>query len=269
MKFMIIDNDLQKIALYDKVGVDRLFIDLEIIGKQQRQGNLDTVISNHTMKDVAKAKLIVKHMKLLVRTNPIHTKSGFEIEEAINSGADILMLPMFTTTTEVAYFVDKIGGRAKVSLLLETPQALSRIDDILAINGIDEIHVGLNDLHLAMRLAFMFELVSGGLVEYLANKIRARAIAFGFGGVATLDGGDLPGGMVLSQHVRLGSECVILSRSFKKIAQKDEENFRFEFVRLRERYSELKKLGSIQIEELTKDFRMNVSKIVNRVGINV
>lgn len=261
---MIIDNDPQKIALYDRAGVDRLFIDLEIIGKQQRQGHLDTVISHHTMKDVVKAKSLIKHMQLLVRINPIHTQSSAEIEEAINSGADILMLPMFTTATEVAYFIDKVAGRAKVSLLLETPQVLSRIDDILAIKGIDEIHVGLNDLHLSMGLSFMFELVSGGIVEYLGNKISAKNIAFGFGGVATVDGGDLPGELVLSQHVRLKSEGVILSRAFKKIAQQDEQSFRSEFIRLKERYSELQKLDSRQMEALTNDFRVKVSKIVNR-----
>lgn len=261
---MIIDNDPQKIALYDRVGVDRLFIDLEIIGKQQRQGHLDTVISHHTMKDVVQAKSLIKHMQLLVRINPVHARSGAEIEAAINSGADILMLPMFTTATEVAYFIEKVGGRAKVSLLLETPQALSRIDDILAIKGIDEIHVGLNDLHLAMGLAFMFELVSGGMVEYLGNKISAKKITFGFGGVATLNGGDLPGELVLSQHVRLKSESVILSRAFKKIAQQDEQNFRFEFMRLKERYFELQRLDSRQMEALTDDFCARVSKIVNR-----
>ena len=61
---------------------------------------------------------------------------------------------------------------------------------------------------------FMFELLANGTVEKLGDKIKAKGIPFGFGGIATLDGGALPGSMVLKEHVRLGSSMVIVSRSF-------------------------------------------------------
>ena len=60
----------------------------------------------------------------------------------------------------------------------------------------------------------MFELLADGTVEGLSSKIKAKGIPFGFGGIATLDGGAMPGEMVLKEHYRLGSSMVIVSRSF-------------------------------------------------------
>ena len=162
MKTMIVDNDPVNIKIYDAVGIDRIFLDLEVHGKHARQGHRDTVISNHTLGDICAIKPILKKSKLLVRVNPIHDNSEVEINSAIEGGADILMLPMFKTTDEVQTFINYVGQRVTVCLLLETAQALCRIDDILQIDHIDEIHIGLNDLHISLGLDFMFELMGGG-----------------------------------------------------------------------------------------------------------
>ena len=108
-------------------------------------------------------------------------------------------------------------------MLLETPQSMVRIDDILDVQGIDEIHIGLNDLHLGMGLDFMFELLSGGVVEYLSRKITDKGIKFGFGGVARLGQGMLDASLILSEHFRLNSSMVILSRDFKGYTEAYEE----------------------------------------------
>ena len=89
-----------------------------------------------------------------------------------------------------------------------------RVDDILQIDGIDEVYIGLNDLHLSMGLDFMFELLSGGIVEYVTTKIKKEGIRFGFGGISRLGGGVVDSSLVLSEHIRLGSQIVILSRDF-------------------------------------------------------
>ena len=97
---------------------------------------------------------------------------------------------------------------------METVEAANLVDDILEVPGVDMIHLGLNDMHLELGMKFMFELLADGSVEKLGNKIKAKGIPFGFGGIATLDGGALPGSMVLKEHLRLGSSMVIVSRSF-------------------------------------------------------
>ena len=70
-------------------------------------------------------------------------------------------------------------------------------------------------LHISMGLSFMFELLSDGLVEYVANKCKAKGVPFGFGGIARIGDGMLPAERILAEHVRLGSSSVILSRTFK------------------------------------------------------
>ena len=214
MEFISITNDPELAQYAQDSGVDRIMVDLEYLGKRERQGHLDTVMSNHSLQDINRVRNILHDSKLQVRVNPIHSGSEREINEAISRGADIIMLPMFKTCREVERFISIINGRAAVSLLLETSQALVRVDDMLRIGGIDEVYIGLNDLHLSMGLDFMFELLSGGIVEYVTTKIKKKGIRFGFGGISRLGGGVLDSRLVLSEHVRLGSQVVILSRDF-------------------------------------------------------
>lgn len=220
LKLMYITNKPAVAKIAEKAGVDWIFLDMEYIGKDARQGGLDTVQNHHTVKDVAVIKATVKNAKVLVRVNPIHgtlpdyPSSKDEIDSVINAGADIVMLPFFKTIEEVRAFIGYVGGRAKTCLLLETAEAAMLIDEILKVPGIDMIHIGLNDLHLALGMKFMFQLLTDGIVESLANKIKAKGIPFGFGGLARLDTGAVPGKYVLKEHYRLGSSMVIVSRSF-------------------------------------------------------
>ena len=220
LNLMYITKRPEIARIAEEAGVDWIFVDMEFIGKDARQGGLDTVQNHHTVEDVKNVKVAVTKAKVLVRVNPIHEamvdypSSEDEINATIEAGADIVMLPFFKTIAEVKRFIRIVGGRAKTCLLVETPEAALLLDDILNVDGIDMIHLGLNDLHLALGMKFMFELLSDGTVDRLASKIKAKGIPFGFGGVATLTGGAMPGSMVIKEHYRLGSSMVIVSRSF-------------------------------------------------------
>ena len=225
LKLMYITNrpDIAQIA--EAADVDRIFVDLEYIGKVDRQGGKDTVQSKHTLADVKAVAEAISTAELLVRVNPIHeatadyTSSQEEIDAVIAAGADIVMLPYFKTVAEVQTFLSLVNGRAKTMLLLETPEAVAVLDDILMLSGIDCIHIGLNDLSLGYGMKFMFQLLADGTVETLCNKIRAKGIPYGFGGIASLDGGMVPGRVILKEHYRLGSTCAILSRSFCNVSK--------------------------------------------------
>lgn len=214
LKLMYITNKPSVASIAEKAGVDRIFIDLETIDKAKRQGGMDTVQSHHTLNDVAVIRQTLTKADLLVRSNHMHVGSKTEIDTIIRNGAAIVMLPYFKTVNEVAKFIDLIDERAKVCLLVETPEAVDKIDAILELEGIDEIHIGLNDLHLAYGLRFMFEVLTNGTVERLADKFQAKGIPFGFGGIARLKAGALPAEAVIKEHYRLGSSMAILSRSF-------------------------------------------------------
>lgn len=270
MDLIFITNDIDLAKHAEKSHINRIMVDLEIIGKKERQGHLSTVISGHSLEDISKIRKVISKSKLLVRVNPIHENSKQEIDEVIRRGADIVMLPMFTTHLEVKKFISYINGRAIVNLLLETPQALVRIDEILSIKGIDEIHIGLNDLHLGMGLKFMFELLSGGIVEYLSKKINLAGIKFGFGGIARLGQGTLDSSLILSEHHRLNSKMVILSRDFhgnsnnfdeliKKIDLKGEVN------KIHKYMNDLNTFTEYQLKNNQKLVREKVNKIIRQL----
>ena len=78
------------------------------------------------------------------------------------------MLPYFKRVEEVSKFLQYVNGKAKTCLLVETPESALQIDKILELVGVDMVHIGLNDLHLALGMKFMFELFGGwncGLAE--------------------------------------------------------------------------------------------------------
>lgn len=269
---MYITNKPAVAEIAEQAGVDWIFLDMEFIGKDARQGGLDTVQNHHTVKDVANIKAAVKKAKVLVRVNPIHEamsdypSSKDEIYATIKAGADIVMLPFFKTVEEVKQFISYVDGRAKTLLLMETVEAANLVDEILEVPGIDMIHLGLNDMHLELGMKFMFELLANGTVEKLGNKIKSKGIPFGFGGIATLDGGALPGSMVLKEHVRLGSSMVIVSRSFCNtdiVTDQDEVKRIFDtgISGLRALEKEASQAGAAYLEENRKAVVAAVNKI--------
>lgn len=225
LELMYITNRTDVATLAQRAGVDRIFVDMEYIGKDLRQGGLDTVQSHHTVEDVKRLRTILNKSKLLVRCNPIHeasesySSSKEEIDSVVEAGADIIMLPYFKTASEVEKFIKLVNGRAKTCLLLETAEAAENIDSILSVDGIDEMYIGLNDLHLCYGMDFMFQLLADGTVERLAEKIKAKGISFGFGGVARVGTGTLSADCIFGEHYRLGSDRVILSRAFCDVSK--------------------------------------------------
>lgn len=219
LKLMYITNDPAVAGIAQSCGVDRVFVDLETVGKELRQGGMNTVQSHHTVADVARLRKVLTQSELLVRVNPVYPGSKTEIDAVISAGADILMLPYFKTSAEVSDFLRFVDGRAKTMLLFETPESVACIDEILSLRGIDECFVGLNDLHLGYGMRFMFQLLADGTVESLCEKFRKAGKPYGFGGIARVGTGTLPAQRIIGDHVRLGSSSVILSRSFCNTAQ--------------------------------------------------
>lgn len=213
LKLFYITNNTEIASMAQENGVDRIFVDLESLWKEERQKGMNTVKSKHTVDDIKKIAEVLSSSELLVRVNPWNEASEKEIESVIAAGADIIMLPYWKCVEEVKHFLSVVNGRVKTTLLLETKEAVECIDEVLQLD-FDEIHVGLNDLHLSYGLTFMFELLSNGTVEMLCDKFKQKGIPYGFGGIAKLGEGLLPAEKVIMEHYRLGSTRAILSRVF-------------------------------------------------------
>lgn len=252
MKLMYITNQPEVARIAEAAGVDRIFVDMEWIGKTKRQGGMDTVQSKHSIEDIAAVRQAISHAQLLVRCNPIHDateeycSSEEEIHAIIKNGADIIMLPYFKSLGEVQSFLRFVKGRVKTMLLVETPEAAEIMDDILALDGIDEILIGLNDMSLGYKKKFIFELLTDGTVEHLCLKCKRKGIPYGFGGIAAPGKGVLPAEYIIREHYLLGSTCAILSRSFcntEKVTDLNEIaaifNEGIKAIRSEERYNQL------------------------------
>ncbi len=214
LKTMYITNNVDIASVAENCGVDRIWIDLEKRGKEERQKNINSVKSNHVPEDISRIRGNLKRAQLMVRVNPLFEGSQEEIDDVIARGAELIMLPMFCDEQDAEAFVDLVGKRAKVMLLVETREAAENIEKIVKVSGVDEMYIGLNDLHLSYDMSFMFEPLANGQVDKLCRTIRQAGIPYGFGGIARMNEGMLPARYVVAEHYRLGSCMAILSRSF-------------------------------------------------------
>ena len=266
---MYITNNPDVALIVEKYGVERIWVDLETLGKEKRQKGMNTVKSKHTVDDIRKIKPSLSKSKMLVRINPWHDGAVEEIEDVISAGADMIMLPMWKTANEVSNFINVVNGRCKTILLLETKEAVGCLDEVLKQGGMDEIHIGLNDLHLSYGLNFMFELLSNGTVEKITKKLSNTGIPYGFGGIAQLGCGDLPAEKIIMEHYRLGSSRAILSRSFCNtdlISELSEvENvFKNNMINLRRYEDKVSKMSESEFKLNQAEIRKAVEKIVDK-----
>jgi 2-keto-3-deoxy-L-rhamnonate aldolase RhmA len=224
LTFSYISNDPELASIAHSSGVDRLFVDWEVHGKAERQGHIDSVKSQHTVEDALKVRNAVPNAELMIRINPLHDNTETEVQQAVDCGADLIMLPMFHHTEELERLIRLVDNAAGIVPLIETPSALRESEKIAKLENIHELYVGLNDLHLALKMRFIFEPLANGLLEAVAKVAENTGTRFGFGGIARVNEGLVRGELILAEHSRLGSSSVILSRTFfRGDAQNDED----------------------------------------------
>lgn len=266
MKYYYITNDSEVAKICDENNIIP-WVDLEVLGKEERQKGMNTVKSNHSISDIYEIKKVLKNTEVLVRINPINGKSKEEIDNVINAGADIIMLPMFKSGNEVKKFVDYVDKRCKTMLLFETKESVKLIDEIMKIDNIDIVHIGLNDLHLSYGLKFMFEPLVNGIVEQMCQVFFNYNKPYGIGGIAKLGRGDLPAEYVINEHVRLKSSAAILSRSFCDRTQYSslkefKKDFESELSKVKDFYAGISQSGTYYRNETHNTAMSIINKII-------
>jgi HpcH/HpaI aldolase/citrate lyase family len=201
----------------EAVGVERIMIDLEREGKAQRQRGRELFLSDHRIESLPRMRAALGHTALVVRVNPLTARSAGEIDAAIAGKADFIMLPYFHCLDEVRHFLAMVRRRAKVILLVETRGAIESLPEIVRESGIDEVHIGLNDLCISLGNQVIFEPLCDGMIDGLAALVENAGLPFGFGGIARLSRRDLPvtPERVLAEQVRLRAGVGWLGRTFR------------------------------------------------------
>ncbi len=271
LTLLLITNDPQVATHAVTSGVGRIMIDTERLGKAERQAGRDTLISDHQITDVGRIRAVLPAADLLLRINPVHAGTEDEIAAGAAQGANQIMVPMVATVRDVERTAAACT-RHGIGLipLVETPAALARLHRIVEVPGVSEIYLGLNDLHQAMGLDFLFELVAGGLIDAAATICKRAGLPFGFGGIAGMSGGHVPGELVLAEHVRLGSTRVILSRAFCQRATTIDEfrsklDFPGEIRRLRDAHQHLVHASEADLQARHHDLRDRVATVVEQM----
>lgn len=223
IELFYITNNALEAEIVDGLDIDWIFLDLEFIGKKERQIGRDTVLSNHSISDLRTIRNVVKNTKILVRSNPIGQWSDGEFELINERGSEIdaVMLPYFSTVHEVEEFLGLLDtSKVMPVLLVETLGAISNLDEILNLYPFNYVHIGLNDLHIERGTVSMFEPYIDGLLDKVTSTLYKNNQTFGIGGIGRMGSKLSPSPeSVLNEHLRLNSAGVILSRSFKGVFQ--------------------------------------------------
>jgi len=219
MKLSLITNNPVLANLAEDVGIDRILIDLERLGKAERQINRCLFLSDHCFNDIERIRRVLNRANLMVRIDPLHYDTKVQVNNVIDAGADLVMLPYFHRLDEARHFLDLVGNRAATVLLVETREAAEVLGELTNLPGLSEIHIGLNDLSISSGKAFLFDLIADGTIDDLCNTLRSSGLPFGFGGIGSLRRRDLPipPELILAYQVYQGSSLGWLGRSFREI----------------------------------------------------
>ena len=231
-----ITNNIVEAKIVDNLDIDWIFIDLETIGKKDRQIGRDTVLSNHSITDISRIKNIIHNTKIVVRCNPIGKWSKNELDaiNCLDAEIDMVMLPFFKTRDEVKIFIDLLDtSKIKPALLVETLDAIANLEDILKLYPFEYVHIGLNDLNIERGTVSMFEPFIDGLMSKVTSILRNNNQNFGIGGIGKIGSNIFPTPeCLINEHLRLKSNGVILSRSFKGTFIEEQKNiFKMELAK--------------------------------------
>jgi hypothetical protein len=250
----------------DRAGVDRIGPDLERLGKLQRQRGMNTWISDHTEAELPAVFAALDRSLRFVRCNPPHASLAQEIDRLVACGAQVIMLPHFHSVDQAAHFVGAVGGRARTVLLVETASAASRVGQLCLIDGLDEIHFGLNDLSLDLGLKNHFAVLCSTLLEDACATLTAAAFPFAVGGIGrALDASlPIPSELVYAQYPRLGATGALVSRVFfTGLAQ---AQLAREVASARERLTYWSQQSTARLREAREDLQALVAAGASRTG---
>jgi hypothetical protein len=195
-------------------GITRLVVDLEVVGKHERQVGHDTQVNTHQVSDIVTVRRAAG-CAVTCRVNSVGAGTDDEIEAVVDTGADEVLVPMAREVAEVERVLDAVGGRAAVAVMVET-QAAVDLADALASLPVSRLYLGLLDLWIDRRSRHPFEALADGTIDRVAEVARCRGRGFGFGGL-TLPGGGYPLPVQhLFNELSRTSTFTFLRRSFER-----------------------------------------------------
>ena len=232
----LMTDDFEEAIRGAAAKVDRIGPDLETYHKAERQATLSTRVSAHDADFVARLKGNIAGSELFARIDPIQSGSKQQIDALIGDGVVSLMLPYFHSEKEVSEFVGIVDGRARTTILVETAASAFLIESFAAIEGVDEVHIGLTDLMISTKAKSRYRLLTSPLMDLICEIVLRHGKPLHLAGVARIDDSSLPipADLTIARYVELGVTGSLLTRAFTAQCQ-DMSSFVSAVSDLRER----------------------------------
>ena len=206
----LFSTDASTVREAASAGVEMIVVDWEFRGKPERQAGADTEINHDTPEDLRRVRAATG-ASVVCRINQSGEWTSFEVDLALECGADEILLPMVRSAGEVEHLLRIVAGRCSVGILVETMDAVACAADLASL-PLSRVYFGLHDFAIDRASSNIFMPLLDGTVE----KTRERfTVPFGFGGL-TLPGGGfpIPSKLLLGEMMRLGCSFSFLRRSF-------------------------------------------------------
>jgi hypothetical protein len=213
--YIAITNSVEDSLVLDACGIQQIMVDTETLGKAERQTGINAVFNSHSIEDVTLLKESGVHAKLICRINPFNCNTYDEIDSAIASGTDFIMLPMIQSLEELKLMVKRIQNKTSIIPLIETSYSIFKLKEIIEITKAKQIHFGLNDLSISLGMKNLFEVLVSPIFAKVIEFANEHVELVGVGGIGDpLVRQKLSPELLINEHNLLGSRSVILSRSF-------------------------------------------------------
>lgn len=202
----------QLIRRCDAAGIEAVVVDWEDEGKWQRQKGYDTQINRQ---DIAALKNVrrLTTTRLICRINNHDDLDRLvaEAEQAVQGGADEILLPMVRHLSQVERLLSHFQSRCGIALMLETMDAIRLAKEFGSL-PLSRVYVGLNDLAIDRGSGNIFMALVDGTVDGIRQFFD---MPFGMAGLTLPGRGDpIPTNLLMVELVRCNCDFTFLRRSF-------------------------------------------------------
>jgi hypothetical protein len=152
--------------------------------------------------------------RVLCRVNGWGRWTAAEIDLAVSTGADEVLLPMVRRSEDVDAALEAIAGRCRLGILIETVDAVRRVDELVR-RPLSRVYVGLNDLRIDRGGRCLFTPLVDGTVDRVRRVTAAAGVPLGVAGLTVPDRGHpVPCRLLVGALARLRASFTFLRRSF-------------------------------------------------------
>jgi len=213
---VLFENDPESARTNLNAGIGSFLIDTEVLGKDLRQLGFDTEIRPGTMADLQSISAIPK-ATCWCRINHYGKHTRAEVHTAIRAGADVILLPMVKTTSEIEGFLEIIDQQCQAAIMLETVEGAASAEGLRSL-PVDHVFFGLNDFAISRGGGSIFKALVDGSVESVRQALPE--VRFGVAGLTDINQGfPIPSARILEELERLRCDFTFLRRSFRRDAK--------------------------------------------------